>query len=44
VLYVAYAPAGVPTEAVQSQLRLIEQNVRLCYPAAVVEQQRVLSA
>lgn len=44
VLYVAYAPAGVGAEAVDTQLRKIEENVRLFAPAAVVEQQRVLSA
>jgi DNA/RNA-binding domain of Phe-tRNA-synthetase-like protein len=44
VLYVAYAPAGVPAEAVDAQLRKIEENVRLFSPAVVVEQHRVLSA
>jgi hypothetical protein len=44
VLYVAYAPAGVPAEAVQAQLGKIEANVRLFAPAVVVEQHRVLSA
>jgi DNA/RNA-binding domain of Phe-tRNA-synthetase-like protein len=44
VLYVAYAPAGVPAEAVDAQLRKIEENVRLFAPAVVVEQHRVLSA
>jgi DNA/RNA-binding domain of Phe-tRNA-synthetase-like protein len=44
VLYVAYAPAGVPVDAVAAQLRKIEDNVRLVCPAVVVEQHRVLSA
>lgn len=44
VLYVAYAPAGVPTEAVEDQLRRIEANIRLFSPGAVVEQHRLLSA
>ena len=44
VLYVAYAPAGVPAEIVGAQLRKIEENVRLFSPTLVVEQHRVLSA
>jgi len=44
VLYVAYAPAGVPVDSVEAQLQKIEENVRLFAPAAVVEQRRVLSA
>ncbi len=44
VLYVAYAPAGVPPEAVEAQLRQIEQNVRLFAPQAQVEQSRLLVA
>jgi DNA/RNA-binding domain of Phe-tRNA-synthetase-like protein len=44
VLYVAYAPAGVPAETVDAQLRSLEENVRLFSPAAVVEQHRLLSA
>lgn len=44
VLYVAYAPPGVPAEAVEAQLRQIEQNVRLFSPEAVVEQCRLLRA
>jgi DNA/RNA-binding domain of Phe-tRNA-synthetase-like protein len=44
VLYVAYAPAGVTPEAVQAQLRQIEQNVRLFSPQARVEQSRLLAA
>jgi len=43
-LYVAYAPTGVPADAVGAQLQKIEENVRLFAPAAVVEQRRVLSA
>ena len=44
VLYVAYAPAGVPVEAVDAQLCRIEENIRLFSPGAVVEQHRVLPA
>jgi DNA/RNA-binding domain of Phe-tRNA-synthetase-like protein len=43
-LYVAYAPTGVPSEAVETQLRKIEENVRLFSRAAVVEQIRLLEA
>jgi DNA/RNA-binding domain of Phe-tRNA-synthetase-like protein len=44
VLYVAYAPAGVGAEAVDAQLRKIEENVRLFTPAVHVEQRRVFTA
>jgi len=44
VLYVAYAPAGVPAEAVDGQLQQIEANVRLFSPKVAVEQHRLLSA
>jgi hypothetical protein len=44
VLYVAYAPAGVPAEAVEKQLAKIEENVRLVSPLAVVEENRLLRA
>jgi DNA/RNA-binding domain of Phe-tRNA-synthetase-like protein len=44
VLYVAYAPSGVPEEAVEAQLRQIEQNIRLFAPQAKVEQSRLLKA
>jgi len=44
VLYVAYAPPGVATDVVEAQLRKIEENVRLCSPAAIVLQQRVIAA
>lgn len=44
VLYVAYAPAGVPAGAVDHQLRRVEENIRLFSPAANVEQHRLLSA
>jgi DNA/RNA-binding domain of Phe-tRNA-synthetase-like protein len=44
VLYVAYVPPGVPREAVEAQLRQIEQNVRLFAPQARVEQSRLLAA
>ena len=44
VLYVAYAPAGIPAELIDTQLRRIEENIRLFSPAAVVEQHFLLSA
>jgi DNA/RNA-binding domain of Phe-tRNA-synthetase-like protein len=44
VLYVAYAPVGVPAETVEAQLRKIEENIRLFSPMANVEQLRLLSA
>jgi DNA/RNA-binding domain of Phe-tRNA-synthetase-like protein len=44
VLYVAYAPAGVPAELVDAHLRGVEENVRLFSPAVVVEQLRLLRA
>ena len=43
-LYVAYAPPGVPTDVVEAQLRKIEENIRLCSPAAIVLQRRVIAA
>lgn len=42
VLYVSYAPAGVPADVVDLQLRGIEENIRLFSPDAVVEQHRLL--
>jgi DNA/RNA-binding domain of Phe-tRNA-synthetase-like protein len=44
VLYVAYAPAGVPAEIVDSQLQKIEENVRLFSPNFIVEQHRLIKA
>jgi DNA/RNA-binding domain of Phe-tRNA-synthetase-like protein len=44
VLYVAYAPAGVPAATVESQLRGIEENLRIAAPDVVVEQRRLLCA
>ncbi len=44
VLYVAYAPPGVPSEMVEAQLRRIEENIRLFAPVATVEQRQLLSA
>jgi DNA/RNA-binding domain of Phe-tRNA-synthetase-like protein len=44
VLYVAYAPAGVPDSQVDLQLGRIEEHLRLCAPAVVVEQRRLLRA
>ncbi len=44
VLYVAYAPDGVPHEMVETQLEKIEENIRLFSPNAIVEQRRLLRA
>jgi DNA/RNA-binding domain of Phe-tRNA-synthetase-like protein len=44
VLYVAYGPPGVPSEAVDLQLRGIEANVRTCSAGAVLEQRRLVQA
>jgi DNA/RNA-binding domain of Phe-tRNA-synthetase-like protein len=44
VLYVAYAPVGVPAEIVNAQLRKIEENIRLFSLTAIVERQQLLSA
>ncbi|HZS08042.1 MAG TPA: phenylalanine--tRNA ligase beta subunit-related protein [Blastocatellia bacterium] len=44
VLYVAYAPAGVPTGTVEAQLGKIEENIRLFSPTAIVEQRQMLFA
>ena len=44
VLYVAYAPAGVSAEVVDTQLRRIEENIRLFSPTAIVESHQLLSA
>ena len=44
VLYVAYAPVGVPAETVGAHLRAVEEHVRSFSPLAVTEQRRVLSA
>jgi len=43
-LYVAYAPAGVPAETVESHLQAVEEHVRLVCPSAVTEQRRLLLA
>lgn len=43
VLYVTYAPPGVPREVVEAHLRQIEQNVRLAAPQARLEQGRLLT-
>jgi DNA/RNA-binding domain of Phe-tRNA-synthetase-like protein len=44
VLYVVYAPAGVPSESVAGQLQRIEENIRLFAPEVRVEQRRLLPA
>ncbi len=44
ILYVAYAPAGVPAESVDAQLWRIEEHIRLFSPDATVEQHRLLIA
>jgi DNA/RNA-binding domain of Phe-tRNA-synthetase-like protein len=43
VLYVAYAPAGVAADIVESQLLGIEENLRLFSADVVVEQHRLLT-
>ena len=44
VLYVTYAPSGVPAESVEAHLRQIAQNVRLFAPDAILEQCTLLKA
>jgi DNA/RNA-binding domain of Phe-tRNA-synthetase-like protein len=44
VLYVAYAPVGVPAETVEAHLRAVEENARLFSPIAVREQRQLLLA
>jgi len=44
VLYVTYAPPGVPEEAMHSYWQRVLEIVRLCFPQAVIEQQRILRA
>lgn len=43
-LYVAYAPSGVPPEAVEDQFQKIEAYIRLFSPQAVVENRHILTA
>jgi DNA/RNA-binding domain of Phe-tRNA-synthetase-like protein len=43
-LYVAYCPAGVPADAIESQLQRIEEHVRMFCPSAVVEQRQLFFA
>lgn len=43
-LYVAYAPEGVGAEAVTTQLKLIEANIRLFAPDIIVEQTNIVLA
>ena len=42
VLYVAYAPPGIPAEQVSTQLQKIKENVLLFSSTTVVEQQQLL--
>jgi DNA/RNA-binding domain of Phe-tRNA-synthetase-like protein len=44
VLYVAYAPTGIPSETVDTQLKKIEDNIRLFCPNAFVEYRQLLYA
>jgi DNA/RNA-binding domain of Phe-tRNA-synthetase-like protein len=44
VLYVAYAPVGVPAETVEAHLQVIEENARLFSPMAAREQRCLLLA
>jgi DNA/RNA-binding domain of Phe-tRNA-synthetase-like protein len=43
VLYVAYAPGGVPKEKVEAQLSKIEENIRIFAPKVIVEQRELLA-
>jgi DNA/RNA-binding domain of Phe-tRNA-synthetase-like protein len=43
VLYVVYAPADVPVESVEAQLRAIEADIRLFAPSMLVEQSRIIT-
>lgn len=44
VLYVAYAPPGVPLVSLETQLSTITANIRLFSPTCVVERHQLLSA
>ena len=44
VLYVAYAPAGVPHDVVEAHLSLVDEHARLVARSAVTEQRRLLVA
>jgi len=44
VLYVAYAPSGVPPESVDLQLHMIADYIRLFSPACVLERHQLLTA
>jgi DNA/RNA-binding domain of Phe-tRNA-synthetase-like protein len=44
VLYVTYAPPGVPAQAVEAHLRMIEENIRIFSKSAALEQLRLLTA
>ena len=44
VLYVSYAPPGVPADVVEAQLQQIEEHIRLFSRDAVVEQHQLLTA
>jgi DNA/RNA-binding domain of Phe-tRNA-synthetase-like protein len=44
VLYVSYAPSGVPAEAVDMHLNRMEENVRLFAPNAVLERHELIRA
>lgn len=44
ILYVAYAPVGVPSKVVDTQLGKIVDNIRLFSQTAIVEQQYLLHA
>ncbi len=44
VLFVAYAPAGVPMQDVETHLQKIEEHIRLFAPTAVLHQRCLLQA
>lgn len=43
VLYVTYAPPGVPAGSIEAHLRKIEENIRIFSKSAVLEQLRLLT-
>lgn len=43
-LFVSYAPSGISYETVETQLKMIEENIRLFSPSCVIEQKVILKA
>lgn len=44
VLYVTYAPAGVPSDVIHFYWEKVLECVRLCSPQLIIEQQQILSS